>query len=285
MDNPYCKNCDFEKSTNNGNCIRYKPQNGFAIRCAPPWITKKYNPIELYCSMINADMKKKRKVNYIDLYAGPGKCFERYSGKIVDGSPLIALRYEFNNLYLNDINPDNVKALSFRTQQNTNKVTIYNKDTNLVAREINEKLSDDSINFCFIDPGNRENLKYDTIKQISRNRTVDLLISFVYGLDYRWAVHSTEKKIDEFFGTDKWRFIEEKYKSKDIIFRAHALMELYIEQLNKIDYLRPPEGAEYKNIFPIHNTRHGTLHYLIFTSKHKQGYDFCKRMRPYTKPQ
>ena len=140
MDNPFCKNCDLEKNTDNGNCTRYKSGNGFAIGCAPSWITKKYRPIELYCGMINGDLKKYRKINYIDLYAGPGKCFKRRSGEMVNGSPLIALQYDFDNLYLNDINPDNIKALSFRTQQNTKKVIIYNKDINFVAREINEKL-------------------------------------------------------------------------------------------------------------------------------------------------
>lgn len=284
MYNPYCQDCDFKKYTNNGNCKKCKPSDGLAIRCSPPWTTEKYKPIKLYCHMLTANVGKKWKINYIDLFAGPGQYFDRSYGRVFDGPPLIVLQYDFDHLYLNDINPDNVKALSFRTRENMGRVTIYNKDVNLIAREINEKLSVDSISLCFIDPDDIENLKYNTIKQISKSREVDLLINFTYGLNYRWSVHSTQEKYDEYFGTDKWKFIEDKHKANDIIFRAHALMELYTEQLNKIGYLKPPAGREYKNIFPIHNTRKGTLHYLIFASKRKEGYEFCKKMRAYTEP-
>ncbi|OQX92933.1 MAG: hypothetical protein B6D58_00455 [candidate division Zixibacteria bacterium 4484_95] len=284
MYNPNCQNCNFKKNTSNGNCTRYKPTDGFSIRCSPPWTIEKYKPINLYCHMLTSKLEKKRKLNYIDLFAGPGQYCDRSSGMIYDGPPLFVLRYDVDHLYLNDINPDNVKALSVRIKKNMGRVTIYNKDVDLVAREINERLSDDSISFCFIDPDDIENFKYDTIKQLSKDREVDLLINFTYGLDYRWSVHSNQNKYNEYFGTDKWRFIEDKYKANDIIFRAHALMKLYIEQLNKIGYLKPPAGREYKNIFPIHNTRQGTLYYLIFASKRREGYEFCKKMRAYTIP-
>jgi three-Cys-motif partner protein len=112
---------------------------------------------------------------------------------------------------------------------------------------------------------------------------VDLLINFAYGMDFRRSIpKSTEKKqrkLDAYFGTNGWRKVNERYRSKNIKFRAEALINLYMDQLILLGYKRPPKGEEYKNYFPIHNTKNGLLYYMIYASKHLRGYDFCKKMR------
>jgi len=180
----------------------------------------------------------------------------------------------------------NCQALEYRTK----KYSIappYNEDANEVASKINSNIPKHSLSFCFIDPNNMKDLKYDTVADISRNRKVDLLINFAYGSDYRRSVNylmledSDNKKFDEFFGTNKWRDIEKEFKEKDIQFRADALLNLYMSQLEKLDYIKIEKKERHSYVFNIYNSKKGLLYYLIFVSKHIRGYDFCKRMRKY----
>ena len=136
-----------------------------------------------------------------------------------------------------------------------------------------------------------KDLKLQTIADISRKRRVDLLINFAYGTDYRRSVKylmcedSDNNKFDDFFGTDEWRSIEKKLIKKKEIFRANALIDLYIDQLQNIGYIKVNENNRHKYIFPIYNTQKGLIYYLIFVSKHVRGYEFCEKMRKYAKTQ
>lgn len=296
MDNEYCiKDCDPKKDKINGNCIKAVASDGLIARCGSAWTLQKHKLIKKYMGIFYNGMKYKFQdtgLNYIDLFAGPGIFFDRSTGIENPGSPLIALEYEFRRVFLNDLNTKNKEALRLRTKNAKSNIKVYGEDANNVAITINLDIPFGSLSFCLLDPDSMKDLKFSTIKDISGNsKRVDLLINFAYGMDYRrsskylMAEESDNLKFDEFFGTSEWRDIEKKFQDRKDKFRAKALIELYVTQLEKIGYIKSAEGDRHKYIFPIHNLKGGLLYYLIFVSKHRRGYDFFKKIRPYSHEQ
>lgn len=71
-----------------------KPQDdGLLMRPSGPWVAEKLFYLKRYLHMFSITMFKKpwRAVNYIDLFAGPGKCCVREERTVHLGSPLLAL--------------------------------------------------------------------------------------------------------------------------------------------------------------------------------------------------
>jgi len=279
--------CNPKREAIDGNCT-IPASDGLVARCGSAWTLKKHTIFEKYIGIFSNGMKKKFILNYIDLYSGPGFYFNRSTGKEHEGSPLLALKYEFNNFFFNDLSTQNTEALASRAKNKGTSSNIFNKDANEVAMEINKNIANNSLSFCLIDPNNMNDLKLNTIKELTRNKRVDILVNFAYGMDYRRSSKyildedSENKKFDEFFGTDEWREIEKKFNDKEDRFRAIALIDLYLSQLEKIDYVKYLEEDKHKFIFPIHGPNNALLYYLVFVSKHIRGYDFCKKIRPYT---
>lgn len=284
----FCNNCEIEKVRVNGNCTARMASDSFIARCGQPWAAKKAKILELYNHLFTEGMKNKYKnLCYIDIFSGPGIYFNNSDGSEKDGSPLIALKRNYSRYFLNDINAQNIDALKQRMKGKINKIKFYVDDANNIAKSINSELPNYSLSFCFMDPHNMSELKFETLADISRNKRVDLLINFPYGSDYRRSVkylmldESDNKKFDDFFGTNKWKDIEIEYKEKDILFRADALLNLYMNQLEKLGYIKIEQDKRHSYIFPIFNSRNGLLYYLIFVSKDGKGYDFCKKIRKY----
>ena len=128
-------------------------------------------------------------------------------------------------------------------------------------------------------------LKFSTIKEITKDKRVDLLINFAYGMDYKRGSKRTIEKYTDFFGTDEWIKIAEKYKDTELNFCARDLIDLYMDQLKGIGYCSPKPNSKQKNYFNIYNSKNTLIYYLIFASKNERGYDFCVKMRPYVKQQ
>lgn len=283
--NTFCSNCDIEVNRTSGNCSRQRASDGLVARCTGPWAEIKHKVVKDYCSMFTSGMSKKYKERiYIDLFSGPGIYFNNESGLEAPGSALIALDYNFTKIYFNDLNQENKEALEFRSRISDKKIIIFNDDANKIGGQINKLSSDYSISFCLLDPDNIGNLKFDTIADLCRNKKhFDVLINFPY-LDYRRSVHVADERFDEFFGTSKWQEIEKKYTNKDVSFRASVLIELYLDQLTTLGFIKPSD-PKLINYFPVYNTNGGLLYYLVFSSKHIRGYEFCSDMAKYAIPQ
>lgn len=279
-----CKKClkkDKDKSITAGYCLKYYAQDGHIARCAPCWTEEKHKLINHYCDIFTRGMKNKfPQLNYIDLFAGPGKYIIRETGIEGSGSPLIAAGYKFHNIYLNDLDAKCTDALDMRLRQNGNSnFKIFNSDANFIAKDINSLLSLNSLSFCLADPNNMGDLKFSTLGDITNGRRVDLLINFHYGNDYRRWVNTVDgKKYDEAFGTDKWRKIEAKYNNKEISFRAKVIIDLFIEQLEIFGFIRPDKCGSFIHYKELRNSKNSLLYYLIFASKHQRGYDFWEKI-------
>lgn len=283
--NPDCIHCNRKINRKQGNCSRYF-NDGHVIRCGPPWTIFKHNFIKGYCEIVTKAMAKKYHLTYIDIFCGPGKYFDRANGVQLNGSPLIAMEYAFNNYIFVDCNKQNVKALQYCLQNESRNTDILLNDCNRAANDINVKLRPYSLSFCLADPDNLRQLRYDTLKTIAQGKKVDLLINFPYWMDYKRNAkdYVNGKKdstpADLFFGTKEWKNILKRngLKFTDKFFKE--LIELYLYQFYKIGYARP---RKIDNFQIIKNTIGKPIYLLLFLSKNELGYKFWKEIVQYAK--
>jgi three-Cys-motif partner protein len=290
MNNAYCRTCpDREANKSKGNCLNLPP-DGFPVRCGSPWTITKHWFVEGYCDIVTRGMKKKYKDNmyFIDLYAGPGYYYKWSSGAIFEGSPMIAAKHDFKKIFLVDLNRNNIDALKHRLTDNPKEIIYYNANANDVTELINSQLPVNSLSFCFVDPENMRQLRFDTLKKLTINRKIDLLINFPYGMAFKRAVKNVSDKyrpgnaLDLFFNSPKWNdiFIENNKEYSAELFIK--ILDLYLRQFYDIGYI-PPHPDHPRNYEIIKSDRNQELYFLIYLSKHPLGHEFWSEIVKYTK--
>ncbi|MBN1876921.1 MAG: three-Cys-motif partner protein TcmP [Anaerolineae bacterium] len=67
--------------------------DGLLMRPMKDWAAEKLDYLERYLNIFTTSMRNQRwrALNYIDLFAGPGKCQHEASSDVYLGSPLLAL--------------------------------------------------------------------------------------------------------------------------------------------------------------------------------------------------
>jgi three-Cys-motif partner protein len=117
---------------------------------------------------------------YIALFAGPGKCRIQKTEKGMKSSPILSLSCEvpFTHYFFNDDQSSVIRALKARAKSYSSaNVDFFNKDCNLVVDELLQKLSSNSLDFCFIEPFDWE-IKYNSIWKLTEKRRMDSAVTF-----------------------------------------------------------------------------------------------------------
>jgi len=90
----------------------YSQVDNLSIRRSGPWISKKHHFLKKYADIFSKGMKKKwPQMTFIDLFAGPGRCWIEATHEEVDGSPLLALGYDFTHYIFMEQDEEDYKAL------------------------------------------------------------------------------------------------------------------------------------------------------------------------------
>ena len=146
-----------------------------------PWAEAKYRYVGMYAELFATGMKNRwpRRL-YVDLFAGPGHSKVRDSGRVVLGSPMIALTLPdlFDEDVFADENPEARDALRTRVARigAPRPVTYIPGDANAAVNRITEVMSSNTnkgaLSFCFLDPY-KLNIHFATVRQIAEGRAVD----------------------------------------------------------------------------------------------------------------
>jgi three-Cys-motif partner protein len=263
------------------------------MRPSGPWVVKKLDYLQRYIDIFVTSMRNQswRAVNYIDLFAGPGKCRIRREGEIYLGSPLIALkaRCPFSNYYFVDLSPENIAALRERCSKSpqSGKVHYYTGDSNRKVREIFEHIAKldqeflpgqwSSLNMAFLDPAGID-LHWKTVERLAQIKKMDLVIHYSQmGLNRLMpvVVDSPERnKVDMFFGGDEWREIYRHWQGRAGLHRN--LIDYYKNKLCELGYV-DIRGMKSEPLMR-NKKRKAPLYRLLFASKHKLGHDFWKKI-------
>jgi three-Cys-motif partner protein len=262
-----------------------------------PWAEKKYRVLYNYMQMFSSGMKKLwDKRVYVDLYAGCGCVKVEGSGKVLKGSPLLALSvsHPFDKYIFcekgDDKNPWQINTLKSRI----GKLSI-GKDVEIVEGDCNENIDEiiskipkkhgqKVLTFCFVDPFSL-NLHFDTLEKLAIKHRVDFLVLLALMMDANRNVVHYEKeeseKIDLFLDEPKWRDRWNAIKTQDKSFPRFLAKEFENKMLS-IGYKKTLK----RNTFEIKSSEKNLpLYHLAFFSRHERGYEFWNNGSAYADDQ
>lgn len=222
---------------------------------------------------------------YFDCYAGPGKY--ELEGKIVDGSPLIAIKTA-ENFLAKSPNKEMVLVLVEEDQEQLDsleielnkfkpypkglKVLPINEDAPTSVSEILDQTSNLAPSFFLVDPYGHP-LSISIINDIlSRDRT-EALINFMYYQINRDVSNPVMKnRVNEMFGGEEWQ--KQSFLNKSGIKREREFLSYFLKKIK----------AKYKFCFRVFfdpEDKMGsrrTKYYLIHASNHPKAVLLMKQI-------
>jgi three-Cys-motif partner protein len=220
---------------------------------------------------------------FVDLMAGPGRCILEHSDDEFDGSPLRALKCEppFTSVLLVEYVPKLLAALRTRTAAYGSRVQILKGDCNDpdVIKRIREAVPSNALTLAFADMLGLD-VKFETLKQLTRARRIDLAITFqvsdlVRNVPQILKGQANGQRLDVFFGTSEWRKTVADAEQGRLQTTAigDALTDFYIKRLATLGYT---------NVQPLHrlmkNTSNAPLYRLVLAGKHERAAEFFSKI-------
>jgi three-Cys-motif partner protein len=251
--------------------------DGLPVRNSGIWAKEKLYYLERYLDIFSVGMHQKwmGKLYYVDLFAGPGRCLIPETEEF-DGSPLIALKFNFTKYFFIEADASSWKALSTRikTRAPEKDVVLIHGDCNKTIDEI--KPTPGSLGLAFIDPTGISPIAFETIRKLTKNRKIDLIINFHEGMGVRMNIHQYTQKeqsaLKTFLGSD--RSIKKFSTAPSSIDQVcREITAEYRDNLRDIDY-QVVDGDQ----IPIKTDKNALLYYLLFASKDPRGNDFWRKI-------
>jgi three-Cys-motif partner protein len=252
--------------------------DGLVARDSGAWAKEKLYYLERYFDIVSVGMKKKwaGRLYYVDLFAGPGKCRIRETNEEIDGSPLIALKFNFAKYFFVESDDKRCRALQARV-----KARAPEKDVEIIQGDCNDeiekiKLPPSSLGLAFIDPTGVSSLAFGTIRKLAHDRKIDLIINFPEGMGIRMNLfqytESERNALNRFMGSATW---QERQRQVPTSFdeMCKDIAKEYLANLKSLGYL-----AVNSDWIPVKTDRNTLLYYLLFASKDPRGNDFWRKI-------
>jgi three-Cys-motif partner protein len=202
---------------------------------------------------------------FVDLFAGPGRARIRETREFIDGSPLIALRYDqspFSKVIMCDIDAENLSCLRQRTAGFAARAEVIAGDCNAVMDRILQEVPQFGLNIALVDPFGGRALSFDdTLRRLGSLPRMDLIIHFPTGGFKR----NFKKKpyFESFLGLPAKQWGVEVTKAEHV----PRLIEVLKRQLTTLGY-----KPYFESRTPgITNTKNVVLYNLVYASKHERG--------------
>lgn len=242
------------------------PIDGLAIRPSGPWIARKHFYLKRYADIFSRGMKRKWALTYIDLFAGPGRCGIELTGEEKDGSPLIALGHDFSSYIFVEQSQEDLEVLKTRCSHSPkfSRIKFILGDCNTTVNQIHPE----GLSLAFIDPTGID-VHFDTIRTLTKNRRVDLLMNIQFGMDIK---RNFEHYLKIKSGSDLDLFLGGNVDWNELKSPRDAI-KLYKKRIQELDY----STVEYKDIV-IRNIKNAPMYFLLFASKNPKGIDFWKKI-------
>jgi three-Cys-motif partner protein len=259
------------------------------------WGEHKYRLAQGYARVFVTAMKRKWDQRiYVDLFAGSGRAkIIEGTSRIILGSPLRAIEIPdpFTRYIFCEKDKKKMEALRARVSRDYKEVNVrfVAGDANASVVEIlghfpAPSRSNKTLAFCFADPYSLENLKFETIRQLS-SRYIDFLILIPTDMDAnrnksRYC-QPDNRTLTNFVGTKAWR---PAWKDAEMCGEPFwgLVLKFYAEQMQKLGYLdQAAEQAELVRSFE----KNLPLYRLAFFSRNPLGTKFWDEVRKYANPQ
>ena len=260
------------------------------------WASEKHRKIGYYASIFSASMQARWDCRlFIELFSGAGKAKLKDTGKVVLGSPLVALGIQpaFDKYIFCELGNEESAALRKRIENHYPHLDtkVLQADANLNIDEVLNQLprfgpSYKGLTLCFVDPFNAGNLHFSTIRKLAAALYIDFIVLIPSYMDIKRNCHNYTKPncsiLDNFLGTDSWR---NEWKSQTSPYSDFGIFiaDKFGKQMATLDYhYESPEDYE---IVRMSQDRSLFLYHLGFFSRNKLGVKFWRETRDRTNRQ
>ncbi len=250
------------------------------------WGEEKYRLVRCYEQIFARSMKYEWECRVcIDLYSGTGRARLRDSKRIVEASPLQALRISdpFDRYIFCELDDAKTDALEKRVARDytARDVKFVRGDSNESVAKVLSYVPQHTrefrvLSFCFADPFNVANLKFNTISRLAAGeRKIDFLILIPSGMDAQRNWERESGSYGEFLGNSNWRDEWERQRISGRTF-ANFFVDEFGKSMARIGYRW--HGVASTEV--IKNEKHSPMYHLAFFSRHELGahfWDICRQ--------
>jgi len=214
---------------------------------------------------------------YIDGFAGAGINTSKATGKLVPGSPLIALQTEpsFREYHFVDLNPGKSQHLEQLSEGHPNVFT-YNDDCNTVLLDRifpKARYKDYHRALCLLDPYGLH-LNWDVIATAGKMKSIDMFLNFPVADMNRnviWRIPEGMSQYDldrmnAFWGDDSWRQVAYSTNKNLFGYPEKEDNETIADGFRQ----RLITEAGFKHVpvpLPMKNSQNAVVYYLFFASQ------------------
>lgn len=215
---------------------------------------------------------------YIDLFCGPGRSQIRDTGRVIDGSPVVAASAAaeggapFSKILLADLDPSLVQAASARLSARGMAAGCFVGPASETAREIAKDLDPHGLHFAFLDPFNLGDLAFGALEQLAKLKRMDMLIHVsVQDLqrNLRRNADREDSALDRF--APGWRQRVD-VGARDEVIRA-AIFDHWVGLIRGLG-MRACQGIEL-----VTGERNQRLYWLVLVARHERAGDLWNKIR------
>jgi len=258
------------------------------------WGEEKYKLVSNYAQIFSTSMKRRWRRVYIDLFAGAGRVKLQGTGRIVAGSPLLALGVNdpFDKYIFCEQDPERLDVLKKRVALAApgKDVSFVEGDMNVSAARILSEMPKYSpgagvLSFCFVDPYSLDNCKFKIFRVLAQ-RFMDFMVLIPSFMDANRNWVTTYMRpdctvVDDFLGDLQWRpkWAEAERKGER---PGVFILGRFQEQMAEMGY--PLKGLQ-DFVEVRSDCKNLPLYHLSFFSRHDHGNEFWMEARKYSSDQ
>jgi three-Cys-motif partner protein len=260
-------------------CNRLQENDGLPVRETGPWTEDKIYYWYRYVEITTRGMAKlwRSGLTYIDLFAGPGVCYNKHSRRRFPGSPLVAAwaPKPFRKIVAVELDNALASACEDRLKRSgtTSDFAVLQGDCNILIDRVVKEIPPYTLALAFVDPISLH-FRFETLKRLARGARVDLLVLFPVGYDIVRNIDLYElqdvSRLDEVLGTTEWRTNWEEIANRE----ARKIGDFFTASY--MSRLKSELGFE---VVQDTSIKHRGVEYyrLVYASNDERGLDFWNK--------
>jgi three-Cys-motif partner protein len=252
------------------------------------WSEIKLGILAEYARLYNQVLRSNRlKSVYIDGFAGAGHHKAKGSDRIIEGSPLRALKVQpaFGEYHFIDMDPMRAGALAGLGKGASN-VHVYEGDCNeVLVNKVFPQVRWDNFQraLCILDPYGLH-LDWQVIQTAANSKVIEIFLNFpvmdmqmnVFWADPERVAEENRNRMTRFWGNDSWK--DAAYTPVQGLF-GEMPEKNPIETITKAFQTRLKQDAGFEYVpdpIPMKNTKGAVVYYLFFAAHNRTAHKIVK---------
>ena len=244
-------------------------ENGLPVAEAGEWATEKHRLLADYIvatRFVRGKVKRSRAMPaYVDLFSGPGRARIAKTGRVIDGSPLVAWKAAsgrenpFTSVLVSDNNGSYAEAAASRLRALDAPVESRQWTAVEAARWAAGRLDPDSYHLAFVDPYNLGGLPWEVFRVLTPHKHLDFIVHFSESdLTRNLDTYSVKEQSSLDLFAPGWR--QKVGDMRDPVQTRGLFFEHWI-------HLFEAEGYQLAKAIKFTNSKNATLYRLVLLSR------------------